>query len=459
MASFGETFGPGSTAYQLFVWSVVNQVLNALLSPAFTELSTEVLSKAPVVPLSPADAAHGVVRSYMADADGQAEAARAGINADRWAVLRDLAGVAPGPQQLAEALRRKIIPETGSGADSTSFEQGIRETDLLDKWTDTIKALAQLWPGPADIIDATVKGQIDPAEGIVTYEQVGGDPQWYQLLVNTNGNPPSPTELLELAARGVIPWHGTGSDALTFQQGIYEGRTKDKWEPAYEALFQYFPTVAEVVELYRWGQFDVTTAVAYMTRRGLTAEQASWWINYADANAIDDYRGLTEQAILAMLSVSYITDDQARVMLGAIHKGPAAIDELITYGHIQRTIQSANQSISRVGSLYQGRKITADAATTALTTLGVLPAAIPEIIADWDAIVNINVKLLTAAEIADAWEYNIMDDATAYAELQNIGYTPYDAWVYLSIKAKAPLPNQPAQGPGTPLGAVTPGTT
>jgi DNA-binding MarR family transcriptional regulator len=196
-----------------------------------------------------------------------------------------------------------------------------------------------------------------------------------------------------------------------------------------------------------------------MTQRGLDADYAAKWIAYADANAIDDYRGLTEQAILAMLSLSYISDDQARTMLLGIHKGSAAIDELIAYGHIQRTIQSANQSISRVGSLYQGRKITAQSATTALTTLGVEPSAIPTIIADWDAIVNVNVKLLTAAEIADAWEYEIIDDTTAYQELQNIGYTPYDSWVYLSIKNKAPLPGQPASGPGAPLGAVTPGTT
>ena len=196
-----------------------------------------------------------------------------------------------------------------------------------------------------------------------------------------------------------------------------------------------------------------------LAARGLTAQQAAWWIGYADANAIDDYRGLTEQAILAMLSVSFITDDQARTMLAAIHKGPAAIEELISYGHIQRTIQSVNQAVSRVGNLYQSRKITAEAASGALGQLNVDPTAIPNIIADWDAVASINVRTLTEAQIVDAWSASIMDQATATQELANIGYTPYDAWVLLSIKNKAPLPDQPAQGPGAPLGAVTPGTT
>lgn len=459
MASFGETFGPGSTAYQLFVWSVVNQVLSALLNPAFLELQYAVNSATPVEVLSPADLAKAVVRNYQDAASAASDAARSGVDGARFQTLTHLAGVAPGPQQLAEALRRRLIPETGSGADSTSFEQGIRETDLLDKWADMVKGLAMLWPSPADVIDAVVKGQIPVAEGQATYAQVGGDPQWYSLLVNTNGNPPSPTELLELAARGVIPWHGTGPDALTFQQGIFEGRTKDKWEPAYEKLFTYFPTVSEAVQLYRWGQLDKPGAVTFMTRRGLTADQAQWWIGYADANAIDDYRGLTEQAILAMLSISYITDDQARVMLQAIHKGPAAIDELISYGHIQRAIQSVNQSISRVGSLYQGRKITRDSAVTALTTLKVAPDAIPDIIAGWDAVAGINVKLLTETQIIDAWAAQILSDGEASTELQNIGYTPFDAWVLMSVKMKTALPDRPAQGPGVALGAVAPGTT
>jgi hypothetical protein len=459
MASIGDLFGEGTTARQLFEWMVLGQVFSTVAGPALAELQYLVNDAAPVVVLSPAELAHAVVRNYMAAADGQAEARKSGVDAGRFQVLADLAGVAPGPQQLAEALRRQVIPETGSGAASVSFEQGIRETDLLDKWTPVIKALAMLWPSPADVIDATVKGQIPAADAQATYERVGGDPQWFQLLVDTNGNPPSPTELLELAQRQLIPWHGTGPDQTTFQQGIYEGRTKDKWEPHYEALNNYFPTVSEVVELYKWGQLDVPAATKLMAQRGLSPDYAAKWIAYANANAIDAYRGLTEQAILAMLSISYITDTQARTMLAAIHRGPSAIDELIQYGHIQRSIQSINQAVSRVGNLYQGRKITTAAATTALTTLKVDPAAIPEIIADWDAVASVNVKLLTEAQIVDAWEFGIMDDATAIQELANIGYTPYDAWVLLSIKAKAPLPNQPAQGPGAPLGAVTPGTT
>lgn len=459
MAGFGDTFGPGSTAYQMFVWQIVAQVIGALAAPGITELTTEVNSKAPVQPLSAADAATAANRSFLSIPAATAEAARQGVNADRFATLRHLAGNAPAPEELATALRRGIIDAAGTGPDAISFEQGIAEGNLLNKWGPTIQALAKAIPSPADIVDAMVKSQVTETEARALYETVGGDLTYFQLLVDTNGNPPSPTELLELAQRGVIPWNGTGPGATTFQQGFYEGRSKDKWEPVYQHLAEYFATASEVIELYRWGQFTVAEATQRLAQRGVAADDAARWIAYGDANAIDDYRGLTEQAILAMLSISYITDKQARTMLAAIHRGPAAIDELIAYGHIQRAIQSVNQSVSRVGALYQARKIVKSTAAEALTRLGVSAVAIPDIIADWDAVAAINVKTLTEAQVADAFAYNIMDEGEAVQELINIGYTPYDAWVILSVKLKTALPGKPAQGPGAALGAVTPGTT
>jgi len=459
MATFGDTFGSGSTILQMFVYNIVQQVVQALLGPAFTELQTEINSQFPVTPLSAADAATAANRSFLDIAAATAEAARQGINADRFTVLRHLAGNAPAPDELATALRRGIIPADGTGPDALTFQQGIAEGNLLNKWGPVIQALARAIPSPADIVDAIVRGQVTAADGATLFELVGGDPTYLQLLVNINGRPPAPTELVEMAQRGVIPWDGTGPEALTFQQGIYEGDTKDKWEPKYRVLGTYFPTAGEVIELYRWGQLSVTEATSRLAQRGLSAADAARWIAYGDANAVDDYRGLTEQAILAMLSVSYISDDQARTMLAAIHKGPAAIDELISYGHIQRAIQSVNQAVSRVGALYTARKITQQTATSALLQLGVGPLAVPAIVADWDAVANINVKTLTEAQVADAFAADIMDQGTAMQELSNIGYTPYDAWVILSVKAKTALPDKPAPGPGAPLGAVTPGTT
>lgn len=459
MSGLEDVLGAGDAAKQLFLWAVLNQVVTTLMSPYFQALQNKVQAGTPVVPMSPADAAHAVVRSYMADADGQAAAAESGVAPDVFEILKDLAGTAPSPEQLTEALRRGIIDRDGSGAASTSFAQGIKETNLLDKWQDVVAGLAQEWPSPADALRAALQGQIPADQGQALYEKWGGDPQWYQIMFDSEGSAPTPVEASEMALRGIIPWDGTGPAATTYQQAFLEGPWRNKWSDPYRQLAFYWLTPSEIIEFYRYAVIDQPAAAAMLAARGVAADDAAMFLAYADANAIDDYRGLTEQAVLAMVSAGYTTDDQARVMLQALHKGDAAIDQLLTYAGLQRQITALGNAVDRIGNLYQGRKIDATTATQALNSLHLPAASVAPIIADWDAVASINVKTLTETQIVDAAAAEILSLDEAIAELGSIGYTPFDAWVLLSIKAKAPIPGKPARGPGPPLGAPAASTT
>ena len=57
-----------------------------------------------------------------------------------------------------------------------------------------------------------------------------------------------------------------------------------------------------------------------------------------------------------------------------------------------------------------------------------------EIVATWDIERSANLKVLTAAQIVDAWYVQIIGQDEALAELVAIGYTPRDAYIVLSIK-------------------------
>lgn len=459
MSGLSDVLGAGEAAKQLFIWAVLSQVVGDLMAPYFTALQNKVNTDHPVVPLSPADAAHAVVRSYLDRAAGERAAAKSGIDAATFAVMRDLAGDAPSPQQLVEALRRGLIERSGQGAGSTSFEQGVRETNLLDKWTDVVAGLAEQWPSPADALRAALQGQVSVAEGKALYQKWGGDPQWYQIMYDTEGSAPTPLEAVQMALRGIIPWSGRGPAETSYEQAFLEGPWRDKWQPAYQKAAYYYPTASEASEFLRYGVISKTEAAQILARRGVTGADAAAFIGYAEVNAIDDYRGLTEYAVLQMVAAGYTSEKDARVMLQGLHKGPGAIDQLLKYAGMQRAIIQLNNAVSRIGNLYQGRKIGVTTARKALVSLHLPAAEIDPIIADWDAVAGVNVKTLTESQIVDAWAYTVMDQAAATQELTNIGYTPFDAWVLLSNKNKGPLPHKPAQGPGTPLGAVTPGTT
>lgn len=554
MAGLGDILGGGGVAEQLVVWGVLNQALSAALAPYMSQLQQDVSARTPVEPLSPGDLADAVVRNYLTIAEATLEAAKSGVTAkdfavmvplhgdapgpqqlatgllrglitksgqgadaatfeqgiregrlnDKWAPLIEglsqvvlsppdaaaavvrnfmspaegeaaagksgvsaavfetlvhLSGDAPGPQQLAEALRRGAIEATGSGPGSTSFAQGIAEGRLSDKWAPVIKDLAKLWPTPVDALAAALKGQVSPDEGKRLYELLGGDLQFYDWLLHSEGDGPTPLQAADWARRGIIPWDGIGPDNVSYAQAVRESRYRDKWSDAYKKSAEYQPPESVVMTLLKDGAATKEQATGWLAKVGVTPDVIAAMIAEADATDLSDYRGLTVQAVLGMYYQRLITSDDATSILESLHVSKTAVPLMLTYADLQRAISQQSHAITRIGTLYAARKITEQTAKNSLVTLQVPPAAINDIMATWQLENSISVKLLTEAQIVDAWHLQIMDDTTALTELNNIGYTPYDAWVLLSIKAKQPLPGQPAPGPGAAQGTVIPGST
>jgi len=395
----------------------------------------------------------------MTMAAGITEANASGIDEARLNILRSLAGDAPSPQDLVTALRRGIIQADGTGPDSVSFQQGIAEGNLLDKWTDVVRQLAVEWPTPADALAAVLEGQVDQATGEALYAKFGGDPQYFQLLFNTRGNAPTPVEALDLANRGIIPWTGTGPDATTYEQAFLEGPWRNKWLDPYKALGQYRPPPETVRAMLEANGITQDQATEYWTSYGMTADTIAQYILTANNTKNQTTQGLTESAVLQMYYNQLISQDDATKFLSLMGIDQENATLLIAYTDMQRSIAAVTTAVSRLQTLYTARKITEQTARDSLTRLQVPGGAIDGLITTWNIVASANVKTLTEAQIVDAWAEQVITQDQAQNELEALGYTPFDAWVLLSVKNKGPLPGQPAAEIGTPLGAVTPGVT
>jgi hypothetical protein len=415
----------------------------------------EALSK---VILSPGDLANAVVRNFISHADGAAVAAKTGMSSADFTTLTHLAGDAPGPQQLAEALRRGTIPRDGTGAASTSFAQGIAEGRLADKWAPVIQALAQEWPTPANALRATLQGQVPMAEGKALYERLGGAPEFFQVMFDAEGSSPTPLELIQMANRGIIPWEGTGPAAVSYRQGFLEGPWRDKWAQPYKSLGEYVPPISTVTGLLAKGVITSDKAAALLAKQGMDSELIAAYIEDAHLTSLSEYRGLSQSVALDAYKAQLITSAQLHDILLSLHVTAEAATLIVEYADFQRAFAQVNSAVTRIRALYTGRKITVQTATEALTALDIPPASVTEMIDTWSLVNSINVKQLTVTEIAGAYTYKVLTQAEAEAELVNIGYTPYDAWLILSVHAKNPLPNQPTPGPAPALGQVVPGT-
>lgn len=446
--NLGALFGADSAFAQILTYGVMQQVILAGLGPALNVTTQDVNAANPTVPLSPADLADLVVRTYLDAAAAAGIAAKSGISADDFALLVKAAGDAPSPEQLMEAFRRKVIPLTGTGADAVSVEQGLREGRLGNKWNAMIEALGVLPIGVADAVDAVVENQIDYATGEEYAYQNGLDRAAFKILVNTRGNPPSPTELGEFVRRGIIPLSGKGPDVLSFEQGISEGATKDKWIKAYEQAMTVEPPEGTIQAWVKEGVIDNTEAITRLKLLGYDEQAAEHYVAEAISTTTTQYRQIAESDVVALYAGRAIDAAGATDMLRTLGYSDDVAAEILAVSDFHVQVGIRNNAIARVRTYYLARKITDNQAITTLDSLEVPATQRQELMAAWQVERGSNVKLLTEAQIADAWNYGIMDPDTAIRELEALGYTPYDAYIVLSNKNKGPIGPAPAQGPG-----------
>ena len=444
MPNLGDFFKQGSIGEQLLVWSVLGQIVGAAISPGITEITALVNEGAPLAPLSPSELAQLVHRQIITQGSGSSDAAKSGINSDRFDHLVDLTAGAPGIAVLVEALRRKLIPESGSGSDSESFAQGLRESGLSDKWEPILRELATTIPSIAEVMNAWLEGQIEEGEAYTRYIAAGGDPTWFQTSYNTNGQAPTPMQALELWNRGIIPEGGTGPEAVSYEQAFLEGPWRNKWLPAFKALRVYVPPPRTVTALLRAGTITQGEALAYFQASGLSAVSAAQYVADASHHATAAARELSQSQTISLYTDKLLTAQEAIDHLVSLKYSQADAQLLVHLADFKAASTATRQAVSRVQSLYLAGKNDAPTTIHALAALGINDAQANELVSIWNLERAATTKSLTASQVEQAFKHGIFDQATATSELVNLGYSPHDAWVLLSIANGGALNNEPS---------------
>lgn len=443
-------FGGGEAARELFVWAVLAELIRALGAPLFQEFTQLVNALDPIQALAVADAVDAVVKGHLNREQGAFEAAKSGIDGQHFDVLVAAAGQPPGLEFLLEAWRRQFIPRSGTGAESVSLEQGIRDSRLHNKWIDVIEKMGFRPIAVSDAIDAWVEGQISEAEARAICYENGISADSATILFHTRGRPPSPTELNVLFKRGLIPMEGVGPDQTSVQQGIFEGATKDKWWRLLADLAEYVPPPRTVTALIREGVLTDQEGLDELRRSGLPDQLAGQYVAAAHHQKTQTERELAKTDILELYAAHLIAADQAKGALKLLGYNAEDQGFLLAYTDFKTNKARIDALVSRIRTFYIGRRLGDNAARGALSALGLDSGAIDGLLRDWHVVRASNVKTLTEAQVANAFHRKIIDQPTAINELLAMGYDPWTAWVELSTREGAPLPGEPPRGP-TPL--------
>jgi hypothetical protein len=437
---------------------VASQLVNAVLTPEMTALQKDIWQLAGndptgqlYIPPSPPDLADMVVRGIRTQDDARTAASQSGVNPTDFDDLVLNAGEPPGLEQVLEWWRRGFIGWGDTGVQTPSVERAIKTGRIYDYWSGVIQQAADIPITVGEAVNAALRGQAptDQMQTEAGYSGINSDR--FAILLDSAGRPPSPSELVELLRRSLIPLEGVGPGVVSFQQGIYEGDAKDKWWQRYSDLATYIPPPRTVTTLLRTGSIDQATAQGLWQDSGLSPQLAAAYAHSATAEKLAGTKALAESTVLTLYEAQALTTADATARLTSLGYDTTETGLLLELADLQRELKAVNSAIAKVGTLYTGHKITRQAAGQAVAALGVTAAHAANLLATWDLELSNNVRLLTPAQIADAFEYGVIDQPTAQSKLVLEGYTPYDAWVLLSVKQKGPLPNRPAEsdlGPG-----------
>jgi hypothetical protein len=444
---------PTQIGRQLLVWQVLGTILGDLMDPIMQQVLDEVWPIVPSRPLSVADVAEMRLKNIVSEDEAQAEAKRTGYDAGRLDQMVKNTGEPISPRDALEALRRGIIPED-SGADGPpSYMKAVRQSRLRDEWGPVLAQLQWVPLPPSDAVDAVVEGQIDYAQGEAAARISGVNAEDFRILVNTRGRPPSPGELQELLRRGLIPREGVGPDQTSFQQGIYEGASKDKWWQHYAALAEYIPPPRTVTALLREGVLSKDKAAELFTKSGLTPELAQTYVASASHQKLQHARDLALSTVLDLYESHAFDEKTATGYLEHLGYDAQEAGYLLVLRDLQRSLKAHNQALTRVGALYVARKLTSAQVRQALTALDVPDARQGELLAVWELERQATVRVLTEGQITSAVYYKVLTVEQGIAYLVALGYSAYDAWVAVSVRLHGPQ-GTPPPAPTVPTEAA-----
>jgi hypothetical protein len=425
-----------NTLFQIAEYGVAQTVLGGLLAPEADALSQTVYQANPVAILTPAEAAAAVMRNLWPMAQGEAEALRSGINAERFRVLTGLAGNAPGPGDLAVALRRKLISPD-------RYLEGIRQGLLRDEWAELPKQLAVVQPSPEAMLAAYLEGQLSEAEARKRYAELGGDPDYFTILFHTQGQAPTPVQAADMANRGLIPWAGTGPDAVSFEQAFLEGPWRNKWLEPFKAAAQYFPPPRTITAMYREGSLSRAQAMHYLQAQGLTEELAAAYLKSGSDQKTAATKDLARTTVTQLYGDRLISRDQAGSFLEGLGYDAEEAGFILAIEDARLVQRYLGTAVGRIHTLYVGHKITRQVATATLARLELAANQVDDLVGLWDYERAATVRTLTPSEIASGYKLGLLTLEDAQGRLEELGYQPHDAWLYLSIHTKGPVTETP----------------
>lgn len=442
-----------STAEQLFVWSVLGGIVQQALAPFLQSIANTVWEIDPDVPLTPAQLAGMVVRGHIDEGAAESEAKFSGTSPERFRRMVASYGNPPGPEALAEALRRGLIQMGHAGDEAPSYLGGISQGDLQNKWAPLIAALDARLPSPAEAIDAAIRNIHSAGDPKALYTLFGGDDKFFQFMVDLTGQGPTPVEAGVLLNRKIIPEDNPDPNQPSFKQAVRESRFKDKWADAYAGLRFYRPPPRTITAMLHEGRLTPEEANPLLADYGVRPEDLKLYTGQAEHQAVQRAHNITEGEIIRLYTERGIPAPEAKQLLTSIGYSERDTDLILTAADLEYQSKLATATIAAVKASYLHLHIDKNGAVIRLDRLGLAHEYRDSLIALWDLEIDTGVKQLTSKQVLDMWSVGLLNKDAAQVHLERIGYNKEDAGLLVALNdPAAPWINPPQSQLSNPGG-------
>lgn len=370
------------------------------------------------VHLSPADLADMVVRGIKPQSDAASIAATFGVTADDFNSLVLDTGEPLALMQLLEAFRRGFINQA-------TLQRGIKQSRVRDEW---IPVAEQLRYSPMDISDAVravVQNQMSEAEAVKIADANGLMPGSVQVLIATEGNPLSRTEVEELYNRGLMT-------QAEVEQALRESRLKNKYVSAGFALHTRIMTPFEVERALRYQAISTSDATRVLVENGYSAKDAATIAASGTGQRIQTYRDKVVAAAETAYEENLIPRQDAASTIKALGFSDQEVNFILDAAEFRRMARVVNQAVTSVRGRYIARKITRNETSGFLDALGIASQQRDQLIQEWTIGRDANVRTLTEAQIVKAAKTKLITEQDGVARLVQMGYSQGDAELLLA---------------------------
>jgi SOS response regulatory protein OraA/RecX len=391
-------------------------------------------------PISIADAVQAYVQNYISFDELSSYADQNGLVPGQIETLALAAGEPLSRTEMAMLVRRGQATEA-------EFKEALAQSRLKDSYTEKAFELVYNPPTVADAIESSIQGFMSKDDARSIAQKNGLDGQYFDALYATAGEPLSKTEMLTLLKRGRV-------STADVKDALRQSRLKDAYIDDALELATELPALYETRALLSAGAITAAQGTQLLLQQGYTAEIVKAIVKSAIGDITSETKVLTQTIYIDLYQESAITPTEFITELKALGYTESQAELIRTAYDNKIAITNRNAVISKIRAMYTGRKITESRAQHDLNELGIPSDMVDKLMEDWKLILDVDVKLLTPAQVVDAWFMGLMAQGDPAANtqlalkyLEMLGYSDGDAMTLLEIKNKGPLTDDSSPSP------------